>query len=155
MHMIFTEPIVGLFALYVGFNFSVLFAFFDAFPIVFQGVYGFDTGLSGLTFVAVGVGCTIAAVTAVVIDRTVYRREYLRSLKEGRQGLVVPEHRLYAAVVGSVGLPVGLFWFGWTARSGVGWVSPVVAAVPFAWGNLCVFVSFDAALLVSVLVPVR
>lgn len=141
IHMIFTEPIVGLFSLYVGFNFSVLFAFFDAFPIVFQGVYGFDAGYSGLTFTAIGVGCVLATGTTAVLDRVLYRKEHLRSLKEGRQGLVVPEHRLYAAVVGSLGLPIGLFWFGWTARADVHWVSPVLAAVPFAWGNLCVFVS--------------
>ena len=40
---------------------------------------------------------------------------------------------------GSLGVPVGLFWVAWTARPGVHWASPVVAAVPFAWGNLSVF----------------
>ncbi|KAI4121791.1 MAG: hypothetical protein LQ347_006734 [Umbilicaria vellea] len=154
IHMIFTEPIVGHFSLYVGFNFSVLFAFFDAFPIVFQGVYGFDAGYSGLTFVAIGVGCVLATGTTAVLDRVLYRKEYLRSLTEGRQGLVVPEHRLYAAVVGSLGLPIGLFWFGWTARADVHWVSPVLAAVPFAWGNLCVFLS-AALYLVDVYGPLN
>ena len=146
IHMILTEPIVACFSLYVGFNFSVLFAFFAAFPIVFEGVYGFDPGFSGLTFLAIGVGCIISAGTTFILDRVLYRKEYEKSLGEGRQGLVLPEHRLYAAMLGSFGLPIGLFWFAWTARKDVHWISPVLAAVPFAWGNLCVFVSFSLLL---------
>lgn len=41
---------------------------------------------------------------------------------------------------GSIGIPLGLFWFGWTADKGVHWAVPVVAAIPFAWGNLLLFV---------------
>ena len=112
IRMIFTEPIVGFFSLYTGFNFSVLFAFFAAFPIVFEGVYGFDSGLSGLTFLAVGLGCILAVITTVMIDRFKFRKEYQRSHAAGLGGAVNPEHRLYAAMVGSLGIPIGLFWFG-------------------------------------------
>lgn len=34
-----------------------------------------------------------------------------------------------------------LFWFAWTARSDIHWISPVLAGIPFAWGNLCIFLS--------------
>ena len=139
--MIFTEPIVFFFSLYVGFNFSVLFGFFDAFPIVFEGVYRFDRGFSGLTFLGIGFGCCIGVATAIIIDRLRYHKQYLRSHKEGRSGVVAPEHRLYAAMMGSFGVPVGLFWFAWTSRAEVHWISPVLATVPFAWGNICVFTS--------------
>lgn len=40
IHMLFTEPIVAFVSLYVAFVFAVLFSFFEAFPIVFGGVYG-------------------------------------------------------------------------------------------------------------------
>ena len=139
--MLFIEPIVFFISLYAGFIFSVLFGFFDAFPLVFQGVYHFDTGFSGLTFLGIGLGCCIGVVTAIVIDRLWYRKEYLKSLKDGRGGAVAPEHRLYAAMMGSFGLSVGLFWFAWTSRPSVHWISPVLATVPFAWGNLCIFTS--------------
>ena len=66
--------------------------------------------------------------------------EYKKSLNGGRQGVVAPEHRLYAAMLGSFGVPLGLFWFAWTARSEVHWISPILAAIPFGWGNLMVFV---------------
>jgi hypothetical protein len=34
--MLITEPIVSFFSLYIAFNFAVIFAFFDAFPIVLK-----------------------------------------------------------------------------------------------------------------------
>jgi hypothetical protein len=144
IHMLFTEPIVGFFSLYIAFNFSVLFAFFDAFPIVFQGVYGFDRGHGGLIWLAVLLGVFLGVVSFIVLDRYFYRPHYLASVKEGRGGVVAPEHRLYPAMVGSLGLPIGLFWLGWTARADISWASPAVAAIPFAWGNICVFVSLVA-----------
>jgi len=109
VHMIFTEPIVGFFSLYTAFNFSVLYGFFDAFPIVFQGVYGFDLGSYGLVWLSVLVGCLLAVFTVIVVDHLTYRKEYLVATKEGK--LVAPEHRLYIAMLGSLGLPIGLFWF--------------------------------------------
>ena len=44
-------------------------------------------------------------------------------------------------MIGSIGLPVGLFWFAWTAREDISWASPTVAIVPFAWGNISIFIS--------------
>lgn len=152
--MLFTEPIVFFFSLYTGFNFSVIFGFFDAFPIVFQGVYGFDTGLGGLTFLGIGLGCCFGVVTAILVNRIWYHPEYLKSHKEGRLGVVAPEHRLYVAMMGSFGLPIGLFWFAWTARADIHWISPVLATIPFAWGNLCVFTA-AALYLVDVYGPLN
>lgn len=54
---------------------------------------------------------------------------------------MAPEHRLYAAMIGSIGLPVGIFWFAWSARMGVHWIVPILALIPFAWGYMLVFIS--------------
>ena len=141
VNMLFTEPIVSFFSLYTGYNFSMLFAFFDAFPIVFRGVYHFNLGLSGLAFLGIAVGCILATITSILINRYWYQSLYRKSLQDGKGGYVEPEHRLYAAMMGSFGLPIGLFWFAWTARADVHWISPILATVPFAWGNLAVFTS--------------
>lgn len=139
VHMLFTEPIVAFFSIYIAFSFAVLFAFFAAFPIVFEGVYGFNTGQTGLTFLAVGLGVVIAAGLGIVTDRKMYQKRWQAARAEGKEN-IAPEHRLYAAMIGSFGLPVGLFWFAWTARTSVHWISPVLAAIPFAIGNLTIFV---------------
>ncbi|KAI9692543.1 MAG: hypothetical protein M1822_006774 [Bathelium mastoideum] len=138
--MLLTEPIVLAFSAYNAFTFAVLYAFFAAFPLVFEGVYGFDTSQTGLTFLAIGLGCTMSVATILIIDRKVYYKMYLRVKAEGGAA-VAPEHRLYPAMLGSFLLVIGLFWFAWTARKEVHWISPTLSAIPFAWGNLCIFVS--------------
>jgi hypothetical protein len=140
LHMLFTEPIVGFSSLYVAFNFAVLFTFFAAFPYVFKSVYDFNTEQSGLVFLAIGVGCLLAVPTVLICDRVFYQPQVRLSHEKGEKGVVPPEYRLYPAMMGSFGLPIGLFWFAWTARSSVSWASPVVSAVPFAWGNLSIFI---------------
>ncbi|KAG4031723.1 hypothetical protein MFRU_008g00850 [Monilinia fructicola] len=133
IHMLFTEPIVAFLSLYVAFNFSVLFSFFAAFPFVFETVYSFDTEQSGLVFLAI--------LTVLLCDRYLYQPLVERSHDKGNSGIVAPEYRLYPAMLGSFGLQVGLFWFAWSAREGVHWIVPVIGAVPFAWGNLSVFIA--------------
>ena len=154
VYMLVNEPIVFFFALYNGFAFAVLFGFFAAFPIVFEGVYHFSTGLSGLTFLAIGLGCVIGVATSIIASRIWYNKEYAKSQAEGRLGIVAPEHRLYAAMMGSFGLPLGLFWFAWTSREDIHWISPVLATVFFGWGNILIFTS-AALYLVDVYGPLN
>lgn len=161
--MLITEPIVAFFSLYVSVDFGILFTFFAAFPLVYSREYKFNSGEVGLTFLPIMVGCILGTLTCVLCDRLLYQKQ-LRRINAGpvpgnafhdeetestqvpeelsqKKKRVEPEHRLYAAMIGGVGLPVGLFWFAWTARSDVHWASPVVSTIFFAWGNLCVFVS--------------
>lgn len=154
IYMIFNEPIVFFFSLYTGFAFSVLFGFFAAFPIVFEGVYHFQTGFAGLTFLGLGLGVVSGVVTSILVNRIWYRREYVKSLSQGRLGAVAPEHRLYAAMMGSFGIPLGLFWFAWTARADIHWICPILATIFFAWGNVSIFIS-AALYLVDVYGPLN
>ncbi|KAJ5766081.1 uncharacterized protein N7511_003697 [Penicillium nucicola] len=137
LHMLTTEPIVAFICLYVACEFATLFSFFAAIPLIFQGVYGFGIEDSGLVFLAIVVGCLLGSVTVLLCNVFLYLPQV--SKHKGQQ--VPPEHRLYPALIGSLGLPVGLFWFAWTARADISWASPVVAIMLFAWGNLCVFIS--------------
>jgi MFS family permease len=109
VHMLVAEPIVGFFSLYVAFNFAVLFAFFAAFPLVFESVYGFDTEQTGLVFIAIGVGCILAVPSVILCDIFIYQPQYRASIAAGKGGVVAPEYRLFPAMMGSVGLPLGLF----------------------------------------------
>lgn len=140
LHMLFTEPIVGFMSLYTGFNFSVLFAFFAAFPYVYRTVYNFSTEQVGLVFLAVGLGVGLALATVLLCDKFLYQPRVRASFAQGKNGVVLPEYRLYPALIGCFGMPISLFWFGWTARKDISWVSPVLAAIPFGWSNLSIFI---------------
>ncbi|GAP87846.1 putative major facilitator superfamily [Rosellinia necatrix] len=135
--MLFTESIVLFMTIYMAFNFAVFYSFFAAFPYVFRTQYGFSPGQQGLTFISVALGCVIGFVAVVAIDRRTY------PALEARYGVgaVPSEYRLYGAMVGCVLNPASLFWFGWSADARVSWPSSVVAAVPFAVGNIMVYSS--------------
>ncbi|KAJ5511293.1 Major facilitator superfamily [Penicillium expansum] len=137
IHMLVTEPIVGFICLYIACEFATLFSFFAAFPLIFRGIYHFNLEDSGLVFLSIVVGSLLGTVTVIICNIFLY----LPKASKHPDGQIPPEYRLYPALIGSVGLPIGLFWFAWTARADIPWASPVVAIVVFAWGNLCVFVS--------------
>lgn len=177
--MLFTEPIVAFFSLYVGVDFGILFTFFACFPLVYSRVYHFNDGQIGLTFLPILVGCVLATFTSLLCDIFLYKKQ-MQKLGSATEKVaessatqdeesqttitaepspklprhVEPEHRLYPAMIGSIGIPLGLFWFGWSARPGVHWASPVIATMFFAWGNLCIFVSQTVVCSCGVLVDV-
>lgn len=136
--MLFTEPIVALISLYNAFAFGVLYGFFASFPYVFLTVYDFTVGQIGLAFLGITLGTTLALVTFAIFDKTLYQKAR-RSLPPG--ALPPPEKRLYTAMLASFGIPIGLFWFAWSARSDVHWIVPIMASVPFGWGLCAIFVS--------------
>ncbi|KAK7221364.1 hypothetical protein V2G26_009367 [Clonostachys chloroleuca] len=55
-------------------------------------------------------------------------------------GAAPPEARLPPAIVGSVFVTVGLFWFAWTNCPGVHWIVSIIASGFFAAGMVLVFV---------------
>lgn len=138
--MLYTEPITLLLSLYTAYTFGILFAFFAAFPFIFSGPdYGFSTSQTGLTFISIGIGVTLGSITAVILDTIIYQKRHSEALARG-DAHVQPEQRLWAAMIASVGMPVGLFWFAWSAGTGTHWAVPAVGAVWFGWGNMSLFV---------------
>lgn len=135
--MLFVESIVLFMTIYMAFNFAVFYSFFAAFPYIFGGRYGFTSGQEGLTFISIALGCVLGFLAVVYIDRRTYPA---LETKYGT-GAVPPEYRLYGAMAGCALNPIALFWFGWTAENDVYWLCPVVAAVPFAVGNIMIYSS--------------
>lgn len=106
VQMLILEPIVFLLTLYNAFTFSVLFAFFAAYPYVFERVYGFSTWESGMPFLAIALGIVFAGFTGVFVDIWIYRPKHIKARAEGKVGLDA-EERLYSAMMGSLGVPIG------------------------------------------------
>lgn len=139
IHMLLFEPIIGWMSLYVAFAFGILFAFFDAFPYVFGRIYGFTLGHVGLTYLGIVVGIFTAAIIFAIVDKTIYAKAKARVSVPGM--IPPPEERMYSAMIGSILLPISLFWFAWTARSDVHWIVPILAGWPFGCGLVLLFVS--------------
>ncbi|CAK9437129.1 uncharacterized protein LODBEIA_P15440 [Lodderomyces beijingensis] len=144
--LLVSEPIVMFMSIYVAFIFAVLFGFFEAFPVIFRGVYHMDLGVSGLPFLSVGIGLVLGVVFYVILDYTIYyprNADGTRGKKDadGKPIYDPPETKLLVGKVGSIGLPIALFWLGWTSRPSVHWMAPVASGVPFGFGLILVFFS--------------
>lgn len=105
IQMLVSEPIVLLYSIYNAFTFSVLFAFFEAYPFVFMGEYRFEIWQYGLTFLGIGAGVLLGAVGAILVDLLVYQK----MVREGGDRIKNrgPEQRLYIGMIGDLCLPIG------------------------------------------------
>lgn len=134
--LLFREPIVFLTSIYMAIVYGTLYLLFAAFPIVFQINRGWSPGIGGLAFVGVAIGMMFA-----VSYSTYDNRRYARVAEATPGGMAPPEARLPPAIIGSVLLPVGLFWFAWTNGPEIHWVVPIIASGFFAAGLVLVFLS--------------
>ncbi|KAI0538481.1 major facilitator superfamily transporter [Xylaria digitata] len=133
--LLFREPIVTLLSLYLAIIYGTLYLMFAAFPIIFDELRNWSTGISGLAFLGIAVG-TVISVAAFGFDQVRYRK-----ICDANGGAPVPEARLPLALVGSVMLPIGLFIFAWTNGPEIHWIVPIVASGIFGAGLVSVFLS--------------
>jgi len=138
---LFTEPIILLVALYIGVAYATLYAQFVAYPIVFGQHRHFSPGDTGLAFLGIAVGQWIA-VASSPLQSQIYASEMTK-----RGGVLLPEARLYSAMVGGIALPVGMFWFAWTTFPSVHPVVPILAGIPFGFGTILIMTTLNAYLM--------
>lgn len=132
------DPAIGFTALYASLCYGIYYSFFEAFPLVYVGMYGFNLGELGLTFLSITVG--------VMIAMTCFY-SYLWFILEPqirKSGLGEPESRLVPGLVASFCCPIGLFIFGWTADPSIHWIASVIGIAIYTIGIFiilqCIFV---------------
>lgn len=133
--MLFTEPVVFAFGLWIAFAWFLTFLFLSVIPITFQEKRGWNEGVSGLPYISLCLGTTIGfALNFLQI------RKY-KSLTQDPSVQVAPEARLYGALCGAVWLPVGLFIYSFTQYKGLHWMGPVIGLALIAIGIFFIFES--------------
>ncbi|MCJ1360589.1 MAG: MFS siderochrome iron transporter 1 [Icmadophila ericetorum] len=137
--LLLKEPIVLLLSIYMAIIYGTLYLMFGAFPIVFQEYRGWSEGIGGLAFLGVAVGM-IGAVIYTIPDNKRYLNAENRAKESGKFG-APPETRLPPAMLGSICLPIGLFWFAWTNSPSTHWIVCILGTVPFGFGMVLVFLS--------------
>ncbi|KAJ3877495.1 MFS general substrate transporter [Lentinula edodes] len=137
-----TEPIVLLFAIYISVVYGTLYALFSAFPIVFETRRGWSAGVGGLAFLGVGAGISVGTATASIQNAI-----YQKAMDKSSTGRAPPEARLHMAMMGGILVPIGLFWFAWTADPPVHWIVPIIAGFPFGQGVCQILQSSTAYLM--------
>ncbi|CAK5276604.1 unnamed protein product [Mycena citricolor] len=134
--MVFTEPVVLFMSFYLSFVYSLLYLLFFAYPITFAEIRGFSPGMTGVTFVSIIVGISIAMVCMPQQEKL-----YARVTVYG----TFPEARLYPMMVGAIVLPIALFIFAFTgAYSWVNFMGPCVAGALFGFSMILIYVSANS-----------
>lgn len=131
--MLLGSPIVFLLAIYMSMVYSYLYFLFTTFTPVFETQYNFNTGEAGIAYLGLGVGFLIGQFgVGLTSDR------YLKS-KKLIDGETKPEHRLPPVIIGAFLVPIGLFWYGWSAQHHLHWMVPIVGTAFIGVGTLFAF----------------
>lgn len=125
--MLFLSPIVLLLSIYTAFMFGLIYLLFTTFPAVFEETYGFAPGISGLAYLGLGVGMIFSiALFSVLSDKL---------LHQPRGGtLARPELRLVLMMWTSSLVPIGFFWYGWSAQYKTHWIVPILGTLVIGLG---------------------
>lgn len=132
-HMLFTEAPLMYATLWTSFCYAIIFLFFEAYPVVFSGTYGFNAGEVGLAFLAIGLGIGLSApIVGWFNGRSIKAR-----IAAGDKP--VPESRLPQVALSAPLFAIGFFWFGWTARASINWIVPILAGIPIGISLMLAF----------------
>jgi DHA1 family multidrug resistance protein-like MFS transporter len=134
----FLDPAILFLNCYTSLTYGIYYSFFEAFPIVYQGIYGFNLGEMGLAFLAIVVGSVISF---VIYNLYIYKI-FLPKTKQG--GAQKPEDVLVPALYACFGPAIGLFLFGWAAHPNVHWIVPTIGIVIYP---ACVFILMQCVFL--------
>lgn len=131
----FFEPIAFALNIYLGFVYVIINSWFEALPIVFTELYGFNIIENGVVY--------IAAITGGIIGAGFYLLCYFRILDSAKSKI---ERFLIPSMIGGFFLPVALFLFAWGSSTHTHWMAPVVSLFLFGIGTIFVFQSVFAYL---------
>ncbi|KAJ3856858.1 MFS general substrate transporter [Lentinula lateritia] len=129
IQFLFTEPIVQVFALYMAVLYGVLYLSLTTFVQVFTVLYGENSGIAGVHYLAIALGSTVGGQIGARVLNTIYRR-----LKARNGGVGTPEMRLPLLMVSATTLPIGLLIYGWTANARLFWLIPDLGVFIYSIG---------------------
>ncbi|KAJ7369160.1 MFS polyamine transporter [Mycena albidolilacea] len=112
-----TGPVPNLLGAYMAFVYGIFYLFVRSMPLMFQGTYGEIVSVSGLHYIALGIGVTGASLMNAKFTDSIFKY-----LKDRNGGAREPEYRIPSKVLGTVAVPVGLFMTGWAVQARVHWI---------------------------------
>ncbi|KZV92021.1 MFS general substrate transporter [Exidia glandulosa HHB12029] len=127
-----------LLSLYMAITYGIMYLLFTTFPTTFSETYGFGTGVSGLAYLGLGVGFFLSTLVGARVMNTIYL-----TLTKRNNGVAKPEYRIPLMLVAGILIPIGLFWYGWTARASIHWIVPIIGSSLFGLGTMLSFLGIQ------------
>ncbi|RMZ66556.1 multidrug resistant [Pyrenophora seminiperda CCB06] len=130
---IFMQPIVAVMAVYQALIFGTTYSIYTNMQPIYQDNYGFSTEKVGLLYLGPGSGFLFAVWFLVPRIDTVYK-----SLTAKNHEKAKPEFRLPLANIGSVFIPMSLFWFAWAVEKHAHWFVSIAATFFYGIGQVMI-----------------
>ncbi|KAF9553106.1 multidrug resistance protein 4 [Agrocybe pediades] len=134
IEMLTRSIICFVLSLYLAFLYGIYYLMFATFAAFFNTTYGFSPGIGGLVYLGLGIGFFSATVFGAKFADGVYKK-----LSEKNNGQGTPEMRIPALFFGSFFVPIGLFWYGWSAQAKTHWIMPIIGSAIFGFGMMTSF----------------
>ncbi|KAF7346931.1 MFS domain-containing protein [Mycena venus] len=132
--LLFGSLICFMLSLYMAFIYGIYYLMFTTFDTLFSQTYGFSTGTGGLAYIPLGLGFIFSTAFSAKAGDKVYH--YLVK-KNGGKG--EPEMRVPSLIAGSFFVPIGVFWYGWSAQAQLHWIMPMIGVAIFGFGMMASF----------------
>jgi len=129
-----TQPIVQVLAIYMAYLYGLTYLMLSTFPLLWTERYRMSVGVGSLNFLSMGIGLFLGTQITAPINDLLYRR-----LKKKNNGVGRPEFRVPLMVPASLLVPIGLFWYGWSAQAKLHWIMPNIGAAIFCSGVIIGF----------------
>lgn len=132
--MLIFSPIVLSFSIYMAVVYGYLYLLFTTLTLVYEELYHFSQGAVGLTYLGIGIGSLLGLVIFGIISDKILKRMTAKN-----NGVMKPEFRLPPLIPGSFMVPIGLFWYGWSADKHLPWIMPIIGTGFVGFGMLATF----------------
>lgn len=134
LQLLFLEPIVLFISLYMSVLYGLLYMFFVAYPIVYQGGKGWGRGPTGLMFIPLAIGVICSALFAPLVNK-----HYLSLCRRAPNGKPAAEARLIPMMFSCWSIPIGLFIFAWTSYPQLSYWGPMMGGFPVGFGFIFLY----------------
>ncbi|EED21234.1 bicyclomycin resistance protein, putative [Talaromyces stipitatus ATCC 10500] len=137
IRMIAKEYMVSLTCLYCALAYAIFYLYFQAYPLIFEGIYGMSTGIAGLIYLPIALGCFLACGIFIWYDGFLARAKARGTSWAQNEDY----RRLPLACVGGPLYVISLFWLGWTASPNVHWAVPMCSGIIFGLAYELIFMA--------------
>ena len=142
------DPAIAFTVIYCAIVYGTYYSFFEAFPLVYLGVYRMSLGGMGLVFMTNVIGCLVGLIAYVLYLKHIFipQAKHQHQLR----GIPVPQEQwLRPGLVGVWGVTAGLLLFAWTARADIHWTVPTIGIGIWAATSFLVFQSIICYVVLS------
>lgn len=154
LRLLVRSPILILVTVYISVVYGYTYLMMTTIAPVFQEIYGFSTGASGLCFLGLCLGLTLGAfICSFILDRYIRMAKAKASAQAQEQtgrenpsdspSPITPEHRLPPVLFSCVFMSTGFFLFGWTVHAHVHFIVPIIGTAVIGLGLVATTISLQ------------